>query len=108
MVTSYEDLHYDVLNIGKQEAWMGYTALDSLIRATRAAKKTEFVSANLVDVHTRRPITNPTMIKDYGSVRVGIIGLLARLALWWGRMNFRNYVDETTFLGRQPLRGVCL
>jgi 2',3'-cyclic-nucleotide 2'-phosphodiesterase (5'-nucleotidase family) len=77
MVTSYKDLHYDVLNIGKQEVWMGYDALDSLIRATKAAKGTQFVSANLVNVKTKRPLTNPTVVKDYGHFRVGLIGLLA-------------------------------
>jgi 2',3'-cyclic-nucleotide 2'-phosphodiesterase (5'-nucleotidase family) len=77
MVTSYQDLHYDVLNVGKQEVWMGYDALDSLIRATKAAKNTQFVSANLINVKTKRPLTNPTVIKDYGHFRVGLIGLLA-------------------------------
>lgn len=77
MVTSYKDLHYDVLNIGKQEVMMNYDALDSLIRATRAAKGTQFVSANLINVKTHRPLTNPTVIRDYGHFRVGIIGLLA-------------------------------
>jgi len=77
MVTSYKDLHYDVLNVGKQEVWMGYDALDSLIRATKAAKNTQFVSANLVNVKTKRPLTNPTVIRDYGHFRVGIMGLLA-------------------------------
>jgi len=77
MVTSYEDLHYDVLNIGKQEVWMGYDALDSLIRATKAAKHTQFVSANLVNVKSHRPITSPTVIKEYGHFRVGLIGLLS-------------------------------
>jgi 2',3'-cyclic-nucleotide 2'-phosphodiesterase (5'-nucleotidase family) len=77
MVTSYEDLHYDVLNIGKQEVWMGYNALDSLIRATKAARNTQFVSANLINVKTKRPLTSPTVIKDYGHFRVGLIGLLA-------------------------------
>jgi 2',3'-cyclic-nucleotide 2'-phosphodiesterase (5'-nucleotidase family) len=77
MVTSYKDLHYDVLNIGKQEVWMGYDALDSLIRATEGAKGTRFVSANLVNVKTKRPLTNPTVIKEYGHFRVGLIGLLA-------------------------------
>ena len=77
MVTSYEDLHYDVLNIGKQEVWMGYNALDSLIRATKAAKNTQFVSANLINVKTKRPMTSPSVIKDFGHFRVGLIGLLA-------------------------------
>jgi len=78
MVSSYQDLRYDVLNVGKQEVWMGYQALDSLIQAA-AAKGTKFVSANLVNIKSKRPMTNPTVIKDYGHFRVGILGLLSEL-----------------------------
>jgi len=76
MVSSYEDLRYDVLNIGKQEVWLGYDALDSLIRSS-AARNARFVSANLVNVRTRRPVTDPTVIKEYGHFRIGVIGLLS-------------------------------
>lgn len=73
LVTSYKDLHYDVLNIGKQEAWMGYETLVALMDTTPG---TQFVSANLVDVNTRKPIAKPYVIKDYGKIRVGVMGLL--------------------------------
>lgn len=73
MVTSYKDLHYDVLNIGKQEAWMGYETLVALMDTTPG---TEFVSANLVDAATYKPIANPYVIKDYGNLRVGVLGVL--------------------------------
>jgi 2',3'-cyclic-nucleotide 2'-phosphodiesterase (5'-nucleotidase family) len=74
MVVSYRDLHYDVLNIGKQEVWMGYETLKSMMDTV---KGTEFVSANLINVHTKKPLTKPTVMKDYGNMRVGIVGLLA-------------------------------
>lgn len=73
MVTSYKDLHYDVLNIGKQEVWMGFETLNAMLDTT---KNTQFVSANLIDRATRKPLTHPTVIKDYGNLRVGLIGLL--------------------------------
>jgi 2',3'-cyclic-nucleotide 2'-phosphodiesterase (5'-nucleotidase family) len=73
MVTSYRDLHYDVLNIGKQEAWMGKETLMALVDTL---KSTQFVSANLVDRKSKRPIVKPMVIRDFGNLRVGIIGLL--------------------------------
>ena len=75
MVTSYKDLHYDVLNLGQQEVWMGHDVIQALIDTT---KNTEFVSANLLDKKTRKPLAKPTVIRDYGHMRVGLIGLLER------------------------------
>jgi len=73
LIGSYRDLHYDVLNIGKQEAWMGRSTLKQIIDTT---KGTGFVSANLIDMKTRRPLAKPYIIKDYGKLRVGVLGLL--------------------------------
>lgn len=73
MVTTYKDLHYDVLNLGKQEVWMGYETLRAMIDTTKGA---QFVSANLLDLKTRKPLAKPYVIKDYGTMRVGVIGLL--------------------------------
>jgi len=73
MVVSYRDLRYDVLNIGKQEAWMGY---ETLVQIRDTIKNTEFVSANLIDLNTKRPLFKPYVIKDYGKFRVGVLGLL--------------------------------
>lgn len=73
MVTSYKDLHYDVLNLGQQEVWMGHDVIKALMDTT---KNTEFVSANLLDKKTRKPLAKPTVIRNYGTMRVGIIGLL--------------------------------
>ncbi|MFZ5432464.1 MAG: hypothetical protein ACOZB3_01700 [Calditrichota bacterium] len=73
MVTSYEDLHYDVLNLGKQEVWMGYETLEALMDTTQG---TEFVSANLLNRETRKPFAKPYVIRDYGTMRIGVVGLL--------------------------------
>jgi 2',3'-cyclic-nucleotide 2'-phosphodiesterase (5'-nucleotidase family) len=73
MVTSYEGLHYDVLNIARQEVAMGY---ETLVAMRDTTDDTEFVSANLIDVNTGKPLFDPYVIKDYGNMRVGIMGLL--------------------------------
>ena len=73
MVISYRDLHYDVLNIGKQEAWMGYETVKSM---ADTIKGSQFVSANLLDKRSQRPVVDPYVIKDYGKMRVGVMGLL--------------------------------
>lgn len=73
LVTSYKDLHYDVLNLGRQEAWMGYETLAAMIDTI---KHTQFVSANLLSLKTKKPIAKPYVIRDYGNLRVGVIGLL--------------------------------
>ncbi len=73
LVTSYEDLNYDVLNIARQEISMGYETLKAL-RDT--SEDVEFVSANLIEVKSGRPMFKPYVIKDYGNMKVGIMGLL--------------------------------
>ena len=73
MVTSYKDLHYDVLNLGRQEAWMGYETLRAMLDTI---KGTQFVSANLLDLKTKKPLAKPYVIKNYGTMRVAVIGLL--------------------------------
>ncbi len=73
MITSYRDLHYDVLNLGRQEAWMGLSTLEAVMDTT---KNTEFVSANLIKVKGGKPVAKPYVIKDYGNMRVGVLGLL--------------------------------
>lgn len=73
MISSYADLHYDVLNLGKQEAWMGYATLIALMDTTPRAK---FVSANLLDKKTGKPLVSPYVVKDFGKLRVGVVGLL--------------------------------
>lgn len=73
LVTSYEDLHYDVLNIARQEISMGYETLKAL-RDT--SESVEFVSANLQDVKSGRLMFKPYVIKDYGNMKVGVMGLI--------------------------------
>jgi len=73
LVNSYEDLHYDVLNIARQEVSMGYETLVALRDTSRG---TSYVSANLIDAKSKKPLFEPYVIKDYGNMRVGVMGLL--------------------------------
>lgn len=73
LVTSYEGLKYDVLNVARQEISMGY---ETLVAMRDTVKSVDFVSANLVDAATNRPLFKPYVIKDYGNMKVGIIGLV--------------------------------
>jgi 2',3'-cyclic-nucleotide 2'-phosphodiesterase (5'-nucleotidase family) len=73
LVNSYADLKYDVLNIARQEVSMGYETLVALRDTT---KGTEYVSANLLDVKSNKLIYKPYVVKDYGNMEIGIIGLL--------------------------------
>lgn len=73
LVNSYEDLHYDILNIARQEVSMGY---ETLVALRDTSKSTKYVAANLIDVKKNKPLFDPYVIKDYGNMRVGVLGLL--------------------------------
>jgi len=73
LVNSYKDLHYDVLNIARQEISMGY---ETLVALRDTAKASDYVCANLIDAKSGKPIFDPYVIKDYGNMRVGVLGLL--------------------------------
>ena len=73
LVNSYEDLHYDVLNIAHQEVSMGY---ETLVALRDTAESTDYVSANLIDSKSSKPLFDPYVIKDYGNMRIGVLGLL--------------------------------
>ncbi|MCB9367400.1 MAG: hypothetical protein H6506_01805 [Calditrichaeota bacterium] len=73
LVSSYEGLHYDVLNIARSEIAMGY---ETLVAMRDTVDDVEFVAANLLDVKANRPMFEPYIIKDYGNMKVGVIGLL--------------------------------
>ena len=73
LVNSYADLHYDVLNIARQEISMGY---ETLVALRDTAKTSDYVCANLTDAKTGKLIFDPYVIKDYGNMRVAVMGLL--------------------------------
>ncbi len=52
---------------------MGY---ETLVALRDTSKTTKYVAANLVDVKTNKPLFDPYVIKDYGNMTVGVLGLL--------------------------------
>lgn len=74
MISSYQDLNYDVLNLGRSEVFMGYETIKALRDSAKSG--TEFVSANLLDKKNGKHIVKPYVIKNYSNMRVAVIGLL--------------------------------
>jgi 2',3'-cyclic-nucleotide 2'-phosphodiesterase (5'-nucleotidase family) len=74
MINSYQDLSYDAMNLGKAEVWMGLETIRSL--QDSAKHGTQFVSANLVEKKNGKPVVKPYITKDYGNMKVAILGLL--------------------------------
>ncbi len=63
---------YDLLNIGDTDLALGVECLELLQKKS----KIPFISANLKDKKTGKPIFEPYLIKDIDGLRVGIIGIL--------------------------------
>jgi 5'-nucleotidase len=68
----YERIGYDALNIGDTDLGLGVEYLKSLQKSS----KIPFLSANLKDKKTGRPIFKSHLVKEMDGVRIGIIGLL--------------------------------
>lgn len=90
MLTSYKDLRYNVLNLGKHEVGVGYEALHTMLDTSRTV---DFISANLVSTGNKKPVAKPYVIKDYGNLKVGIVGLLNEADFPRGTM----LIDTTHF-----------
>ncbi len=63
---------YEVVNVGEKDLMMGFKFLSAM---SQKAKFT-FVSANLVDKKTQKPIFKPYVIKEVEGIKFGIVGLL--------------------------------
>jgi 2',3'-cyclic-nucleotide 2'-phosphodiesterase (5'-nucleotidase family) len=68
----YERIGYDALNIGDTDLGLGVEYLRSL----QKTPKIPFLSANLKDKKTGRPIFKSHLVKEVDGMRIGIIGLL--------------------------------
>jgi 5'-nucleotidase len=68
----YERIGYDALNIGDTDLGLGVECLRSLQKSS----KIPFLSANLKDKKTERPIFKSHLVKEVDGMRIGIIGLL--------------------------------
>ena len=68
----YEILGYDGLNIGDNDLVLGVEYL----RMLQEHSKIHFLSANIKEKETGKPIFTPYLVKEIGDIRIGIIGLV--------------------------------
>jgi len=72
LIQSYNEMGYDVVNVGEKDLMMG---LRFLSEATQKAKF-PFISANLIDKKTQKGIFSPYVIKEIAGLKIAILGLL--------------------------------
>lgn len=68
----YETLGYHVLNIGDTDIGLGIEYLTNL----QGRVKIPFLSANLKEKKTGKPVFKPYLIKEVEGVKIGILGLI--------------------------------
>ena len=86
----YEKIGYDALNLGDTDIGLGVEYLRNLQKRV----KFPFLSANLKDRKTGKPLFNPYLIKDVGGAKVGIIGLLTANVPSYLQKEMMNYLVE--------------
>ena len=86
----YEKIGYDALNIGDTDIGLGVEYLKNLQKRVNIP----FLSANLKDKKTRKPVFNPYLIKDVGGAKIGIIGLLTANVPSYLQKEMTNYLIE--------------
>jgi len=72
LIQSYNEMGYDVVNVGEKDLMMGFRFLSE--KSQKA--KFSFVSANLVDKKTQKGVFKPYVVKEFAGLRIGILGLL--------------------------------
>ncbi len=72
LIQSYNDMEYDVVNVGEKDLMMGFKFLSDLSQKA----KFPFISANLVDKKTKKEVFKPYVIKEIAGLKIGIFGLL--------------------------------
>jgi hypothetical protein len=72
LIQSYNEMGYDVVNVGEKDLMMGLKFLSEVSQKA----KFSFVSANLVDKKTGKCVFKPYAIKEIAGLRIGIVGLL--------------------------------
>jgi 2',3'-cyclic-nucleotide 2'-phosphodiesterase (5'-nucleotidase family) len=68
----YEILGYHVLNIGDTDLGLGI----AFLKALQKKSKIPFLSANLKEKNTGKPVFEPYLVKEEAGVTIGIIGLV--------------------------------
>ncbi len=72
LLNIYEKIGYDVLNIGDTDLGLGVEYL----KALQQKSKIPFLSANLKERRTGKPIFKSHLVKQVDGMKIGIIGLL--------------------------------
>jgi 2',3'-cyclic-nucleotide 2'-phosphodiesterase (5'-nucleotidase family) len=72
LIHSYNQMGYDVVNVGEKDLMMGIKFLSEV----SPKAKFSLVSTNLVDKKTGKCVFNPYVIKEVVGLRVAILGLL--------------------------------
>jgi len=72
LIQSYNEMGYDVVNVGEKDLMMGSKFLYEM--SPRA--KFSFVSTNLIDKKTGKSVFKPYIIKEVAGLKIGILGLL--------------------------------
>jgi hypothetical protein len=72
LIQSYNEMGYDVVNVGEKDLMMGLKFLSEVSQKA----KFSFVSANLVDKKTGKCVFKPYVVKEIAGLRIGIVGLL--------------------------------
>ena len=72
LIQSYNEMGYDVVNVGEKDLMMGFKFLFEVSQKA----KFSLISANLVDKKTGKGIFKPYVIKEIVGLRIGILGLL--------------------------------
>jgi 2',3'-cyclic-nucleotide 2'-phosphodiesterase (5'-nucleotidase family) len=86
----YEKMGYGALNIGDTDIGLGMEYLKNLQRRV----KIPFLSANLKDRKTGKPVFNPYLIKDVSGAKIGIVGLLTANLPPYLQKEMVNYLIE--------------
>ena len=72
LIQSYNEIGYDVVNVGDKDLMMGFKFLSDVTQKAKFA----FVSANLVDKKTEKGIFKPYVMKEIAGLKIGIFGIL--------------------------------
>jgi len=72
LIHSYNEMGYEVVNVGEKDLLMGYNFLSALSQKA----KFSFTSANLVDKKSGKVVLKPYVIKEIAGLKIGIFGLL--------------------------------
>jgi hypothetical protein len=72
LIHSYNEMGYDVVNVGEKDLMMGVKFLSEV----SPKAKFSFVSTNLVNKKTGKCVFKPYLIKEIAGLRIGILGLL--------------------------------